>query len=264
MLAAAPVAAPRPQLAARPRRLQGATPHALQARPLGAPPADPVGPDAAGQAAAELGALGATVHGDFRRLSAAELAGARPPLTGAQLRERITLAATVATLGKADLQRLAEQWRRSEGRGTPRARAASLSPGDAQGAVINELARRESQNWHKSTVKYSSLVRPWGTVYDGVAPWSPSETSLGAFAIAVQLVKYLSQVRSVLRLVNAPLGAPRDMAELGKGASKGPQADRYKPQAPAKQTRDLSRHWRANLGEPDLADVVVVARHCCL
>ena len=138
-----------------------------------------------------------------------------------------------------------------------------------QAFSVQELVLRELHSWHRSALKYASAVRLWGRVATGVQeqPWPPSETVLGAFAFAVRngstLMKYVSSIRSVLRLVRAPMGSLADTSALARGAAKSTEPG-FKARASARQTRDLARYVRDTLSEPLLADSFVVARHFCL
>ena len=135
--------------------------------------------------------------------------------------------------------------------------------------AIQELIVREIRSWHRSGFKYVSPVRLWGRVAAGMkeAPWPPTEVVLGAFAFTVRngntLMKYVSQIRSVLRLVSIPLGVLEDTAALARGAAKSSEP-RFKARASAKQTRNLTRYIRNTLGEHVIADSFVVARQFCL
>ena len=138
-----------------------------------------------------------------------------------------------------------------------------------QSFAFQELVVREFYSWHKSAFRYVSAVRLWGRVAASVReqPWPPSEAALGAFAFAVRngntLMRYISSIRSVLRLTGIPLGILDDTSALSRGAVKGTEPG-YKARASAKQTRDLARYVRDTLGEPLAADSFVVARHFCL
>ena len=135
--------------------------------------------------------------------------------------------------------------------------------------AFRELVLREFQSWHRSGIKYVSAVRLWGRVAASIdePPWPPTEVLLGAFAFAVRngntLNKYVSQIRSVLRLVGIPAGVLADTAALARGAAKGVEP-KYKARASARQTRDLARYIRDTLNEPMIADSFVVARQFCL
>ena len=184
------------------------------------------------------------------------------------------LAELIVSLAKVPPESVHAELQRRRGipEGAPWERAASWNIKDAisgQAEAQCELVWREFQSWQKSALKYVSPVRLWGAmaVKMQCAPWPPSDCVLGAFAVAVQhgptLMKYCSQIRSVLRLVRIPLGSLDDTSLLARGAAKSAKQSRFCPRASAKQTRALANHFR-RLGDPEVADSFVVARHFCL
>jgi len=75
---------------------------------------------------------------------------------------------------------------------------------------------------------------------------------------------YCTQIRTVLRLLHAPLGCLEDTSCLSRGASKAAVATRlFRARASARQTRSLAQHVREVLGDPETADAFVVARQFC-
>ena len=102
----------------------------------------------------------------------------------------------------------------------------------------------------------------------GVAAWPPCRQALDAFTFFFRhgptLSRYVSHIRSTLRLVGSPLGVLADTSSLLRGSMKWSAAVRYKPRADAEQTRALARFARKEVGRGDIADSWVVARHFCL
>ena len=78
------------------------------------------------------------------------------------------------------------------------------------------------------------------------------------------LSRCLSHIRSVLRLLGAPLGALGDTSASSRSTSKWVcNSYRYKPRATAVQVNSLAEVARS-LGRLDVADSWIVARHFCL
>ena len=129
----------------------------------------------------------------------------------------------------------------------------------------------EFASWRKSASQYASAVRLWGDAATAVgAPgWPPTElildTFVGLFRNGHTLQRYVSHVRSVLHLVQAPLGVLADTHRLSRGAEKITKYEfrREKIRATAEETRRI-RKWCSEAGYPTLAASWAIARHFCL
>ena len=76
--------------------------------------------------------------------------------------------------------------------------------------------------------------------------------------------RYLSHIRSALRLLEAPVGVLAETTETIRGAMKLSMGNiRLKPRADAEQTRTLVNCARRNFGRSEIADSWIVARHFC-
>ena len=100
-------------------------------------------------------------------------------------------------------------------------------------------------------------------------PWPPSRGVLDAYAFFFKhgpsLSRYLSHIRSALRLLEAPVGVLAETAGMIRGAMKlSGGSIRFKPRADAEQTRALVNCARKDFGRSDIADSWIVARHFCL
>ena len=100
-------------------------------------------------------------------------------------------------------------------------------------------------------------------------PWPPSRGVLDAYAFFFKhgpsLSRYLSHIRSALRLLEAPVGVLAETAGMIRGAMKlSGGSVRFKPRADAEQTRALVNCARKDFGRSDIADSWIVARHFCL
>ena len=156
----------------------------------------------------------------------------------------------------------------------PSARANWLAQATAQQRerlLHGRVLLQELENWRQSGPSYASAVRLWGRLATatGVPEWPPDQTVLAALVFAVPrastLSRYCSHVRSVLRLLRAPLGALADTGALVKGAQKScTSRPRFKASASGKQVRELADYARRALSDPELADSWVVARHFTL
>ena len=125
--------------------------------------------------------------------------------------------------------------------------------------------------WRKSAPQYASAVRLWGEAARAIsAPsWPPPESVLNAFVGLFRngnsLQKSVPHVRSVLYLLQAPLGVLDDAERLARGAEKITRDvfRRVKIRATAEETK-LIRKWCAEAGYPLLAASWVIARQFCL
>ena len=183
----------------------------------------------------------------------------------------IAMAEAIAVVCKAPAAMVLESGPDSS---LPSARAEWLAGASEQtraSLLRGRLLLQELENWKKSGPQYASAVRLWGKLAEaaGAPEWPPDEVVLSALVFAVPrastLSRYCSHLRSTLRLLQAPLGALADTSSLVKGAMKNPAfAPRFKASATAKQVRDLAAHAREALGDAELADSWVVARHVTL
>ena len=125
--------------------------------------------------------------------------------------------------------------------------------------------------WRTSAAQYASAVQLWGqasVAVDKVA-WPPSRDVLMTFCFFFKhgptLSRYLSHLRSALKLVDCPLGVVEETSALIRGAVKsGPSSIRFKARASAVQTRALAKYVGDQIGRKDIADSFVVARHFCV
>ena len=129
----------------------------------------------------------------------------------------------------------------------------------------------EFAGWRRSASQYASAVRLWGEAAKSIrAPgWPPSEAVLDAFVGLFRngnsLQRYLSHIRSVLYLVQAPLGVISDTQRLARGAEKitSDIFRKEKIRATAEQTRRI-RKWCSEAGHPLLGASWAIARQFCL
>ena len=126
-------------------------------------------------------------------------------------------------------------------------------------------------SWRVSAAQYASAIQLWGRAAElcAVDPWPPSRGVLDAYAFFFKhgpsLSRYLSHIRSALRLLEAPVGVLADTAGIVRGAMRlSAGGVRFKPRADAEQTRALVKCARKDFGRSDIADSWVVARHFCL
>ena len=117
----------------------------------------------------------------------------------------------------------------------------------------------------------ASAVQLWGfaAAIAGTPAWPPSRQVLDTFCFFFKhgptLSRYISHIRSTLRLVESPLGVLADTGYLLRGATKlSSTSVRYKPRADALKTRALVKFVRNMVARADVADSWVVARHFCL
>ena len=151
---------------------------------------------------------------------------------------------------------------------------ASLQPNDRNKfhVVLQENSIWKTMaSWRVSAAQYASAIQLWGRAAElcAVDPWPPSRRVLDAYAFFFKhgpsLSRYLSHIRSALRLLEAPVGVLADTAGMVRGAMKLSAGNvRFKPRAGAEQTRALVRCARKDFGRSDIADSWVVARHFCL
>ena len=129
----------------------------------------------------------------------------------------------------------------------------------------------EFAGWRRSAAQYASAVRLWGEAAGsiGAPSWPPSEAVLNAFVGLFRngntLQRYVSHLRSVLCLVQAPLGVISDTQRLSRGAEKitNDAFRREKVRATAEQTRRI-RKWCSEAGRPLLGASWAIARQFCL
>ena len=151
---------------------------------------------------------------------------------------------------------------------------ASLQPDDRSKfhVVLQEDSIWKTMaSWRVSAAQYASAIQLWGRAAElcAVSPWPPSRGVLDAYAFffkhGLSLSRYLSHIRSALRLLEAPVGVLADTAGMVRGAMKlSAGGVRFKPRADAEQTRALVYCARRDFGRSDIADSWVVARHFCL
>ena len=126
-------------------------------------------------------------------------------------------------------------------------------------------------SWRASAAQYASAIQLWGRAAElcEMDPWPPSRGVLDAYAFFFKhgpsLSRYLSHIRSALRLLEAPVGVLAETAGMIRGAMKlSVGSVRFKPRADAEQTRALVNCARKDFGRSDIADSWIVARHFCL
>ena len=126
-------------------------------------------------------------------------------------------------------------------------------------------------SWRASAAQYASAIHLWGRAAElcEIHPWPPSREILDAYAFFFKhgpsLSRYLSHIRSALRLLEAPVGVLAETAGMIRGAMKlSGGSIRFKPRANAEQTRALVNCARKDFGRSDIADSWIVARHFCL
>ena len=124
-------------------------------------------------------------------------------------------------------------------------------------------------SWRASAVQYASAIQLWGRAAKlcEMDPWPPSRGLLDAYAFFFQHgpSRYLSHIRSALRLLEAPVNVLAETARMIRGAMKlSVGSVRFKPQADAEQTRALVNCARKDFGRSDITDSWIVARHFCL
>lgn len=143
---------------------------------------------------------------------------------------------------------------------------------DLEDALVEDTIWRCFCSWRRSGLQYAVAVDLWGRASATCArpPWPPTSLVLSAFASYFRngrsLQNYLSHIRTVLRLLNAPIGILAETDGVVRGSIKATphHALRYRARASAIQTRMLVQHARSELDRTDLADSWVVARHFCL
>ena len=100
-------------------------------------------------------------------------------------------------------------------------------------------------------------------------PWPPSRGVLDAdaffFKHGPSLSRYLSHIRSALRLLKAPVNVLAETAGMIRGAIKlSAGGIRFRPRADAEQTRAWVNCARKDFGRSDIAVYWIIARHFCL
>ena len=146
------------------------------------------------------------------------------------------------------------------------------SPDSITDLLADDLIWRELGPWRLSAAQYASAVELWGrTASDaGLPAWPPTMALLQRFAFlfrnGISLSRYVSHIRSALRLVHAPLGALADTDCLIRGSIKLTPAStrRFKARATALDTQRLVSYARETLRNEEVAASWVVARHFCL
>ena len=126
---------------------------------------------------------------------------------------------------------------------------ASLQPDDRSKfhVVLQEDSIWKTMaSWRVSAAQYASAIQLWGRAAElcAVGPWPPSRGVLDAYAFFFKhgpsLSRYLSHIRSALRLLEAPVGVLADTAGMVRGAMKlSAGGVRFKPRADAERTRAL-------------------------
>ena len=191
----------------------------------------------------------------------------------------VVLAATLRKLSgmpRNSMERRWQCWQASPPPGLPKARAAWLQSLCQGGRQLFEQILREDTvwklfaAWKASAAQYASAIQLWGEAARCVScePWPPSSRVLRMFTFLFthgpSLVQYVSHIRSVLKLVSAPLGALDDVSALTRSSGKwSTNIYRFKPRASAAQTRSLAAVART-LDRGDVADSWVAARQFCL
>ena len=102
-------------------------------------------------------------------------------------------------------------------------------------------------SWLASAPQYASAVQLWGEAAScaAVRPWPPSAEVLEIFTFLFKhgpsLSRYISHVRSALRLLNASLGVLDDTSALKRSTGKWlTNTYRFKPRATAAQVKALA------------------------
>ena len=126
-------------------------------------------------------------------------------------------------------------------------------------------------SWRVSAAQYASAIQLWGRAARlcEMDPWPPSRGLLDAYAFFFQqgpsLSRYLSHIRSALRLLEAPVNVLAETAGMIRGAIRlSAGSIRFRPRADAEQTRALVNYAKKDFGRSDIADNWIVARHFCL
>ena len=179
-------------------------------------------------------------------------------------------AEVIRRLGQAPAAAMIARWREvavTQPPELPQARArwmANLSTStrrDFQRVLEENVIWKTMASWRTSASQYASAVQLWGCAAAVVdhAPWPPTRSVLDAFAFFFKhgptLTRYVSHIRSALRLVESPLGALADTSALTRGAAKWSTSSvRYKARAGANETRALARFARKDVGRTDIAD----------
>ena len=116
-------------------------------------------------------------------------------------------------------------------------------------------------SWRASAAQYASAIQLWGRAAELCErdPRPPSREVLDAYAFFFKhgpsLSRYLSHIRSALRLLEAPVGVLAETAGMIRGAMKlSVGSVRFKPRADAQQTRALVNCARKDFGRSDIAD----------
>ena len=125
-------------------------------------------------------------------------------------------------------------------------------------------------SWRVIVAQYASAIQLWSRAAElcGLDPWPPSRGVLDAYAFFFKhgpsLSRYLSHIRSALRLLEAPVGVLAETTKIICGAMIYAKGVRFKPRADAEQTSTLMNCARKDFGRSDIADNWLVARHFCL
>ena len=189
-------------------------------------------------------------------------------------------AEVVRRLGEVPATAMPARWREvgaTQPPELPRARAIWLAAlplekrQEFQLVLEEDVIWKTMASWRTSAAQYASALQLWGraSALTGVPAWPPSRAVLDTFCFLFRhgptLSRYISHIRSALRIVESPLGVLADTSYLVRGASKlSGVSMRYKPRADADQARALVRFARKEVGRADIADSWVVARHFCL
>ena len=118
-------------------------------------------------------------------------------------------------------------------------------------------------SWRVIVAQYASAIQLWSRAAN-YAEWIRGRLLEEFFTRMLSSSRYLSHIRSALRLLEAPVGVLAETTEVIRGDMKlSAGGVRFMPRADAEQTRALVHCARKDFGRSDIADNWLVTRHFC-
>ena len=125
---------------------------------------------------------------------------------------------------------------------------------------------RSDRQWHHGVSSLRSTRQRFscGVVQQDYAEWIRGRLVDEFFTRMLSSSRYLSHIRSALRLLEAPVGVLAETTKIICGAMKlSGGSVRFTPRADAEQTRALVNCARKDFDRSDIADNWLVTRHFC-